>query len=271
MAYDDDGTTGNAYYQAQAGLDPLDNQPVYQIITGVLQTIDVNGTVASRTINNQFVGIYTGSNFQTNFGIGVDTSDAILGDLNRNLLDVQQGVPNNQQGVVGNLRAGDRVTCYPWDGATLDPNGDAVPNTTEMTIATTALTGAAVASVAVNAVPDNTPSTGQLRITRNSGVVSLHPYNDVTGTTFTFTTTQDFSTDNANIGNGVMRAFIDTTETVGTDGSPGSESFTAIFGPGTTQTTVTVRRGDSNPIVPFKANPTFGSGGFSVDAGRIAD
>jgi hypothetical protein len=271
VAYDDDGTTGNVYYQAQAGLDPVDDQPIYQIIGGVVQNVVVNGAVSTRTINNQFVGIYTGSNFQTNFGIGIDPSDAILGDLNRNLLDVNQGVPDNQQGVVGNTRAGDRITCYPWDGTTTDANGDAVPDTDEMTVATTALTGAAVASVEVNAIPDNTPASGQLRITRNSGVVTLHPYSSFSGTTFTFTTTQDFSSDNVNIGNGVMRAFIDTTEDTGTDGSPGSESFTAVKGAGNTQMTVTVRRGDNTPIVPYKANPIFGATGFSVDAIRNSD
>lgn len=272
IAYDDDGAAGNTYYQALAGLDPVDNQPVYQLITEVVQSVTVNEPVTgvkTRTINTQYVGAYTGTNFQTNFGIGIDTTDAILGDLNRNLLDVQQGVPNNQQGVVGNLRAGDRVTCYPWDGSTTDANGDPVPNTTEATIATTALTGVTT-SVEVNTIPDNTPSSGQLRITLNSGIVRLVSYTSFTGSTYTIVST-DFTSDNANIGNGVMRAFIDVTETVGTDGSPGSESFTAIFGPGTTQMAVTVRRGDTNPIVPSKSNPIFGSTGFNVSAGRISD
>ena len=273
IAYDDQGTTGSAYYQAMSGLDPVDNQLVYQLVTGVLQTITVNEPttgVLTRTINNQFIGSYTGTNFQTNFGIGIDPTDAILGDLNRNLLDVQQGVPNNQQGVVGNTRAGDRVTCYPWDGSTVDANGDAVPNFTQMTVATTALTGAAVTAIEVNAIPDNTPSSGQLRVTLNSGIRRLVSYTSWTGSTFTIPST-DFSGDNANIGNGVMVAYIDTVEAVGTDGAPGSESFTAIYGPGNTQMTVTVRRGDNNPIVPFKSNPIFTSTGFNVSAGRISD
>ena len=268
IAYDDDGTTGNVYYQALSGLDPVDNQLVYQLITAAFQSVAVDGTVATRTINNQFVGNYTGTNFQTNFGIGVDPSDAILGDLNRNLLDVQQGVPDNQQGVVGNLRAGDRVTVYPWDGSTVDSNGDAVPNTTQMTLST-ALT-VSETSVVVGSIPDNTPASGQLRITLDSGIVSLISYTSFTGSTFTIPST-DFSGDNASVSNGVMVAYVDTVETVGTDGSPGSESYTAIKGAGTTQVTVTVRRGDNNPIVPFKANPVFGAAGFNVSAGRISD
>lgn len=269
IAYDDDGTVGNTYYQAMSGLDPVNNQVVYQIIATALETVTVNGALATRTINNQYIGSYTGTNFQTNFGLGIESADAVLGDLNRNLLDVQQGVPDNQQGVVGNLRAGDRVTCYPWDGATVDSNGDAVPDTTEATLSTL-LNGAAETAVVVNTIPDNTAASGQLRITLNSGIVRLISYSSFTGSTYTIPAT-DFSGDNASASNGVMRAFIDTVETVGTDGSPGSESYTAIKGAGTTQTTVTVRRGDTNPIVPFKANPIFGAAGFNVSAGRISD
>lgn len=268
IALDDQGTTGNVYYQHLAGLDPVNNQKVYQLLTGVLQSIDVNGTVATRTINNQYVGIYTGTNFQTNFGIGIDSTDSILGDLNRNLLDVQQGVPNNQTGTVGNLRAGDRVTCYPWDGSTTDANGDAVPNTTQMTL-DIALTGTNETAVDVNAIPNNTPTSGKLRITLNSGVIRLVSYTSYTGSVFTIPGT-DFSGDNASISNGVMIAYIDTLEDTGTDGSPGSESFTAVYA-SDQQMTVTVRRGSDNPIVPFKSNPTFSSTGFNVSAGRISD
>jgi hypothetical protein len=272
IALDDDGTTGNLYYQRQSGLDPVDDQPIYGLNAGTLASCLVNGAIATRTINNQFIGVYTGTNYQTNFGIGIDSADAILGDLNRNLADVQQGVPNNQTGTVGNLRAGDRVTVYPWDGSTLDANGDAVPDMTQLNV-TPAIVGAAVTSIVVTSIPNHTPQVGALRMqTTAGGKVILVPYTSHDGST-TFTCPAfDFSGAN-NIDNnaGAMVAYIDTVETVGTDGSPGSESYTAVYVSASTQLTVTVRRGDTNPIVPFKANPTFGSGGFSVDAGRISD
>jgi hypothetical protein len=283
IAYDDDGTVGNTYYQAQSGLDPLDNQPVYQLIGETVTSVTVNEPtfgVRTRTINNQFIGVFTGTNFQTNFGNGIQAADAVLGDLNRNLLDVQQGVPNNQQGVVGNLRAGDRVTVYPWDGSTVDANGDAVPNTAQLAINGT-LNTSGVTTIVVTSIPDNTPQVAWLRITNDEGLVILIKYESHNGTTtFTIDTTDwpagyDFSgtgvNDSVTTANDAMIGYLDVTETVGTDGAPGSESYTAVKGAGTTQVTVTVRRGSAGPIVPFKSNPVFGTTGFSVDAGRISD
>lgn len=274
IAYDDDGTAGNTYYQNMSGIDPVDDQPVYQLISEAMQNVVVNetGNISSRTINNQFVGLYTGSNFQTNFGIGIESADAVLGDLNRNLLDVQQGVPDNQQGVVGNLRAGDEVTVYPWDGSTLDPNGDAVPEVDQLAVGTT-LSGAAETELVISgAIPDNTPQVAWLRIVSDAGISRRVAYSSHDGTdTFTFTAAEDFSGDNATAANDAMIGYIDFTETVGTDGSPGSESYTAVKGAGTTQVTATVRRGSNSPIVPFKSNPIFGVTGFNVSAGRISD
>ena len=271
-AYDDDGTTGNVYYQAQTGLDPVDDQLVYQLITGALESVTVNEPtdgVNSRTINNQFPGIYTGTNFQTNFGIAVDPSDAILGDLNRNLLDVQQGVPNNQTGTVTNLVIGDYVTVYPWDGSTVDANGDAVPDYDQMVTATTILNGAAVTTIEVNSIPDNTPQDAWLRVTNDEGLVVRIPYTSWTGNTFTLTAAYDFSgsglNDSVAIGNNVMIGYLDLVAT------GVQESYTAVKGAGNTQLAVTVRRGDNGPIVPFKTNPTFGASGFSVSTGRISD
>lgn len=274
IAYDDDGAVGNTYYQAMSGLDPVNNQPVYQLISETVESVLVNDAagVSSRTINNQFIGVYTGTNFQTNFGLGVESADAVLGDLNRNLLDVQQGVPDNQQGAVGNLRAGDRVTVYPWDGAATDANGDAVPTTDQLAVGTL-LNGAAETELVISgAIPDNTPQVAWLRIVTNAGISKLVAYNAHDGTdTFTFTATEDFSGDNASATNDAMIGYLDLVETVGTDGSPGSESYTAVKGAGTTQVTATVRRGSAGPIVPFKSNPVFGVTGFSVDAGRVSD
>ncbi|MCP4482399.1 MAG: hypothetical protein GY817_06425 [bacterium] len=261
IAYDDQGTTGNVYYQSLAGIDPVDDQTVFGRTSN--NTVDVNGSIATRTINSQFIGLYTGTNFQTNFGIGINASNAILGDQNRNLLDVPQGVPDNQTGEVTGVAIGDRVTCYPWDGIELDVNGDAVPTFDQMTLSTD-LTGAAETAVVVNAIPDNTPPTGQLRTTTNGGIRRLVSYTGFAGSTFTIPST-DFSGDDASISNGVMIAYLDK------DAEATTESYTAIKGAGNTQVTVTVRKGDGAPIVPFKSNPIFGATGFSVAAQRADD
>ena len=262
MAFDDDGATGNVYYQALAGLDPISGQTVFGRTSD--QVVDLSADPESRTINNQWVGIFTGTNFQTNFGIGIISTKAILGDLNAQLVGSPIGVPNNQSGTITNLIAGDRVTCYPWDNSTTDENGDAVPTLAQATL-TNALIADPETEVVVSAIPDNTPQIGWLRIEMNSGVRRLIAYGSWAGSTFQITGTENFSTDQAASTNEVMIGYLDTIAT------GASESFTSVYGPGDTIMTVTVRRGSDGPIVPFKTNPTFGSGGFSVAAGRIDD
>lgn len=268
IALDDDGTTGNLYYEALSGVDPVDNQSVYGLNGVNINAASVNGSVATRTINNQFVGVYTGTNFQTNFGIGIEAADAILGDLNRNLADVQQGVPNNQSGVVTNLVVGDRVWAYDWDGVTFDVNGDAVPNFDQFATSGT-LNGAAVTSVSISVtIPSDTPASGQIRITNDEGIVVLIPYTSFSGSTFTIPAYNFSGTgvnDSVTSGNDLAIAYLDETVTVGTQAS-----FTAIYN-ADRQMAVRVLRGDNNPIVPFKTNPVFTATGFNVAAGRISD
>ncbi len=259
IAFDDTGD--NIYYQTLAGLDPVNNQEVRGLTSGA--TCLINGAVATRTINNQFIGNYTGTNFQTNFGIGIDPSDAILGDQNNNLLGVTQGVPNNQSGVVSGLVIGDRLEIYPWDGVTVDLNGQAVPDFDQLSLSTT-LNGAAETSVVVASIPDNTPSTGWLRITLDSGVRRLVAYTSFSGSTFTIPAT-DFTGGIATSGNDVMIGYI-AKDATGTQ-----ESYTAIYGGTPNDVVVIVRRGDNQPIVPARATPTFGATGFSVGINRLDD
>lgn len=345
IAWDDKGTNGNVYYQATSGQDPLDDQLVYGRSSDF--NVTINGAVASRTINNQYVGSYTGTNFQTNFGIGVDPTDAILGDLNRNLANIQQGVPNNQSGNHTNLRSGDRLTAYDWDGSTIDPNGDPVPNFAQLAVSGP-VNGASVGTItAQSAIPLDTPATGKIRVENDEGFRILLPYDSWTGSAFTLSANYDFSgaglNDSVADGNNLTIAYKDETvlgsthvfdydneggtppfqvaeiltfgngatavldilddqgsigtltvtmasgdvpaddDTIsgGTSGAtadingavdevPLSASFTGIYGVDR-QMAVTVRRGDSGPIVPFKSSPVFGSTGYAVAAGRQSD
>lgn len=268
IAWDDDGATGNVYYQALGGLDPIDNQLVYGRSSDA--TVTIFGAVASRTINNQWVGLYTGTNFQTNFGIGVLSTDAVLGDLNRSLGDVQIGVPNNQSGVITNLLEGDRAWAYDWDGSTVDSNGDAVPRWDQLSN-DALLNGAAVASIVVTeAIPADTPQVAALRVTNDEGIRVLIAYSSWSVSTFTLTSTYNFSgsgvNDSVAATNDIAIAYIDRVIPAATT----TASFTGIYG-GDRQMAIRVLRGDNSPIVPFKANPVFGSAGFSVAAGRISD
>lgn len=262
IALNDQGTTGNLYCQQLTGVLPVDNQLVYGRTS--LATAAVNGAVATRTINNQFVGAFTGSNFQTNFGIAIDPTDAIAGDAFPNLLEVTISPPDNRTGTVTNLVIGDYVTVYPWDGSTLDINGDAEPDFNEMTI-TAGVTGGVSTSVVVGNgnIPANTPAAGFLRLERDSdGNYDLLEYSSFDNGTGTFTLVGT-APNTATIGNNLFRAFIDTVA------DATQEAYTATF---TTPNSVaiTVRRGGTSaPIKTFKTTSSFG--GFSVSTIRTPD
>lgn len=263
VAKDDDGATGNLYCQGLTGLVPSAGQEVYGRTSDGYATV---GTTATRTVNNQYIGVFTGTNFQTNFGFGIDSSDAVVGDKLLNLAGVAQEPPNNQSGSVTSLKAYDTVTCYPWDGTSYDAVGDPEPNYDETTL-TTALTVAST-EVEVGSIPDNTPATGFLRIERDSdGNLDLVEYDSYSGLIYQIVGTAPSA---AAIGNTVMRALIDEEMTV-----DGSASYTAVKGAGNTQTVVKVQNGYSSgqngPIKPSVSTPIFGSAGFSVGASRISD
>lgn len=262
-ALDDTGTTGNLYGQRTRGVAPSNTQTVYGATSAA--TADVNGTAQTRVINNQFIGSYTGSAYNpANFGIVIDPSDATAADLFTDLLGATQQPPNNQVGLVTGVAIGDSLAVYPYDGASLDINGDPEPDFDEMQLATALTAGVStIVDVGTGNIPVNTPATGFLRIQRDSdGQYDLVPYASHDGDgEFTLVGTAPSA---ASISNNVFRAFIDkvTTST--------SESYTAVQ-TGTNQVTIINRRGGVNPIKTFKGTATFGTAGFTAAVQRISD
>lgn len=268
IALDDDGTTGNVYVSVLTGTDPVDNSEIYGSTSN--SNCLINGTPSIRTINNQFIGNYTGTNFQTNFGIAIDSTDAIVGDILPNLLGANQLPPNNQQGATTSIKAGDTVTVYPWDGTSFDVNGDALPTFGEMTLAAGLTSGVSTSvDVGTGNIPNNTPATGFLRIERDSdNNLDLVEYSAHNGDdTFTLVGTAPST---ATIGNTTMRALIDEEATV-----DGSLNYTAIYTAPPTKVAIKVQNGNTaaknGPIKPFPTTAEFGSAGFSVGAVRTSD
>jgi hypothetical protein len=261
-ALDDQGTTGEMYGQQLTGIIPVTTQTLYGVTSG--QTLDVNGAVSTRTINNQYIGSYTGTNYQTNFGIAISVSDAIAGDIFPNLLGTNISPPDNRTGEVTNLLVGDYVTVYPYDGVTLDVNGDAEPTFDEMTLTVTLSGGESIVTVGPSNIPDNTPAAGFLRLQRDSDLnLDLLEYSSFTNTTGVFTLVGTVPNAAAS-GNELMRALIDVAA------SGANESYTATFASGGEDVAVTVRRGGSpNPIKTFKTTALFGA--FSISTIRTPD
>lgn len=266
-AVDDDGATGALYWQALIGLDPVDNQTVFGETSGATSVI--NGGTNSRTVNNQFIGVFTGTNYQTNFGVAIDPANAIAGDQFPSLSGGPAvAPPDNRTGSVTNLRVGDTVTVYPWDGVSLDINGNELPTFGEMTL-TAALVAGVSTEVVVGAgnIPLNTPTAGAVRVQRDSdGNVDLLEYTSINTTTGAFILGGATPTaiNDAAIGNEAMRALIDRVA------QSSVESYQATFEGGGEQVAITVRRGGTaDPIVTFKTSQLFG--GFSVSTIRTAD
>lgn len=266
LGLSDDGTTGNVYLQHLTGLAPVNAQSLFGATSN--QSIDVNGVISTRTINNQYIGVYTGTNYQTNFGLGVDATDAIVGDKLPNLLGATQEPPNNQTGAVTGIKEGDAVTCYPWNGVAVDVNGDALPTFDEMTLGTALTTASTQINVGAGNIPTNTPSTGFLRVERDSDSnLDLIEYSAHDGDAiFTLVGTAPSV---ASLANTVMRALIDETAGVGIT----SLSFTAVYGAPAMDVAITVKNGSATngPIKPYPTTANFGTGGFSVGATRTDD
>jgi hypothetical protein len=256
LADDDNGATGTLWVQLISGTVPATTFTLYERGVAATDKGAVNGAVTTRTVKPEFIGTYTGSAFIGAFGIGVDPTDGIAADQFFDLTNTLRQPPNNQTFTVFGLISGDRVLVTNNNATNID--------FTQRTL-NTSLTGASEATCVVTvAIPSDTPSTGWVRVETDGGRYHWAPYSSWTGSTFTFTSAENFSTDNATAPKNVFIGYIDlataTTE----------ESFTATYSSDRTMF-VRVRDGGASPIKTFETTATFGSGGGSATAIRTSD
>ena len=237
-----------------------------QLLTGVVpnaNTITGNGgatatagTVTERSISTPFNGASTGSAIIGSYGMGVDTTDLSKDDKVFDLTNTQITPPNNVTFTVYGLVSGeDRVLVTNDSSSSIDYS--------QLTL-NGALTGGAVTSVVVSgSIPSDTPSSGTIRIERDSGLYSLHPFSSWTGSTFTITSA-DFSGDNASDANNVFISYIDKLA------AATSESFTGVYDADRTLF-VRVRDGGGTPIKTFETTGSLTTSGGSATAIRTSD
>jgi len=229
-------------------------------ITGVsTATADVNTTITGRSLAPCFLGQSTGTAIIGAYGVGIELADLTVADKLFDLNNVLQAPPNNVTfSVAGLVVAQDYVLVGPKDVGN-DFEFD------QMTLATT-LNGASETSVVVQAasIPADTPQTGILRITLNSGIKRRIAYTAHTGgNTFTIASSS-FVADPAASTNGVMLGYIDLLA-VST-----SETFTVVY-VSDRDLFVRVRDGGATPIKTFETPATLGSAGGSSTAIRTSD
>lgn len=255
LALDDNGTTGTIWFQLLTGAAPTDGLPIRGDTSDA--TCDVNGSVTSRTVSPEFIGVSTGSAIIGAFGIGINPNDLSASDKLFDLTNTQQTPPNNQTFTVSGIISGeDRVIVAQNDGADEIDYDQFSLNTT--------LSGATETSVVITtSIPTDTPSTGSIRIQLNSGIYRYIEYTSWTGSTFTIASA-DFSTDNATSGNNVFISYVDELA------SSSSATYTAVYA-SDRSLVAKVRDGGVTPIKAFKTAATFSSSGGSVTAIRTSD
>ena len=257
-----DSTTAGTkmWIQLLTGVPPTDGQ----VITGT-GTAAVNGTATSRTalIKTPAVGVSTGSSIIAAYGFGIEAADLGPSDKVFDLDNVQITPPNNVTFNVNGVVIGeDRILVAPWDGTTVDNEGDPAIDFSQMTLLTS-LTGA-VTTITMNAaIPTDTPSAGDIRVELDSGKYREVPYTSYTGAAFTVPSI-DFTADNATAPANVWVAYVDILALSTT------ESFTSVF-LANRDLVVLVRDGGGTPIKQFISSASLTTAGGSATVIRTSD
>ena len=236
-------------------------------------TVTTSGSATEKTISKPFSGASTGSALIGAYGLGIVAGDLSSSDQLTDLEGNLQVPPNNVTNTItGLVSTEDRVLVAPWDGSSVDTNGDKAITKNQMTLAV-ALATDNVTSITVNDINPATqypPASGYIRVTDNSGFERRLHYSSFNATTnvFTIDTTdgnEDFLTVNASIGNNVYFAYIDELA------SSTSASFTSVHSSGTLNLVIFVRDGGGTPIKQYTAPWTQTSSSTSASAIRTSD
>ena len=254
------GNAGTAWIQLIRGAPPADNQSIVQNKasgTGTTESVlMVNGAPVARTVPLTMMGQSTGSAIIGSYGLGINPDDLTANDQLFDLTNTLRVPPNNVSFSLLGLTNGDSILVGPEDGSgSLDAD--------QLSLST-ALNGAAETSVVVSAnIPDDTPSTGSIRVKLDNGIYKKLSYTSYSGATFTIPST-DFSTDDASSGNDVFISYLDKVAASAT------ESFTVVYDSDRTLF-VRVRNGGTSPIKTFETTAVLRSGGGSATAIRTSD
>ena len=248
----DEGST-RLFVQLLDGVPPVDNLVMHGATTvGVYDTATndaaVNATITSRTISPQYLGVSTGSALIGAYGIGMVPADTTASDQFFDLDNVLRVPPNNVTfDILGLISAQGYILVGPEDGGGgLDVD--------QMTLLTNLTTGSETAVVLTASIPTDTPTTGTIRITLDSGIERRVAYTSFASATFTIGST-DFSGDNATNPKDVYISYLDKVPAATT------ESFIYVYSSDRVHF-IRYRDGDpSTTVKTFETTGTMGTGG----------
>jgi hypothetical protein len=258
-------STTKIWFQLLSGVVPGDNVTITGGTSGATAVSDLTtGSLTERPISTPFVGASTGSALIGSYGLSLETADLSAADTVFDLTNTAIFPPNNVTFTVSGLISGeDRVLVTNNSAGNID--------FTQMATDVT-LSGAAETSVSINptpGIPADTPSSGTIRIERDDGAYTRHPFSARDTSTDTFTiTSADFSTNNATAPANVFISYIDKLAT-GT-----SEAFTTVYNADRTLF-VRVRdggtAGDLEGIKTAETTGVLATNGGGVTINRISD
>jgi hypothetical protein len=230
--------------------------PSANLITGNGGATGTAGTVTERPVSTPFNGASTGSAIIGAYGYGVDTTDLGQNDKVFDLTNSPLTPPNLVTfSVIGLVVGEDYVLATNDDATGIDYD--------QMTL-NGALTSATQTSVTVTgSIPTDTPTSGTIRVERDSGLYSRHPYSSYSGSKFIITS-HDFSSDNASDTNNVFISYLDKLATSTT------ETFQGVY---LADRTIFVRNrdGESTPIKTGETTGVLSDAGGSATVSRISD
>lgn len=257
-------STTKIWFQLLTGVVPADNATITGTTSTATALADLTtGSLVERTIATPFVGQSTGSALIGSYGLSLETGDLAATDKVFDLTNTQITPPNNVTFVVSGLVSGEDYVLVTNNNA-----GDI--DFTQMALAT-ALVGATETTVDVGAsnIPVDTPASGTIRIERNNGLYSRHPFSAYDAGRQNFTiTSHDFSTNGAAISNNVFVSYIDKLATAAT------EQFTTVYN---SPRTLFIRvrdggtAGDAEGIKTAETTSPLGANGGSANINRISD
>jgi hypothetical protein len=235
---------------------------------GSSATATVGGSVISRTISSPFIGQSTGSAIIGAYGLGIETDDLTNSDTLFDLTNTSVTPPNNVNFTVGGLvSTEDRVLVAPWDGVSLDPEGNPAIDQDQLSLASGLTTDNITEVVVTTTIPSDTPAAGTIRVVDDNGFDRRLEYSAYTVSTFAITSSdgqEDFATVNATAGNDVYITYLDVLA------DATSETFTGVYS-SDRDLVVVVRDGGVTPIKQFITSATFSSSDTTVTAIRTSD
>ena len=247
LAVDDNGTTGTIWFQLLTGTAPVNND----VVTVGAATADVNGSVTERTISTPFIGASTGSALIGAFGVSLQKADLAATDSVTDLSGTVRTPPNYVTFTVGGLTSGeDRVLVGPESGGGID--------TGQLSLSGT-YTGGETSVVVNEAIPGDTPATGQIRVWNGSTYARV-TYTGWSTSTFTGCSGMPAASASADC----WIAYIDQLASAAT------ATFTGVY-QSNRSLFVRVRDGGGSPIKTFETTGVLGSAGGSTTAIRTSD